>query len=399
MTHAAEDLGPGPAPVDVLGRLDDATRLAGRPGPAAVIGDWLGHAAVIAPSIRLDAGVAPPDRPHGWWFGHVSFPDRVAEAALPAAVGGVTDGVLVHDDDRWAYRTITGTPCPDWIRACLTPNPAADPPRPWTASWTAPPREPHDEAIGACLAAIRAGEVYQACVCTRYRGDLRGAAIDVARTGIAALAPRKAAFLSGGWGSVVSFSPETFLRRTGEDVVSSPIKGTVPASTDPAALLTSVKDVAENIMIVDLVRNDLGRVAVAGSVTVPELLVTRPAPGVWHLVSSVAARVTSAVGTTQLLDATFPPGSVTGAPKVRARELLRRWETDARGVYCGAIGVVAPDGDLDLNVAIRTVEIAPDNSMQLGVGGGITIDSDPDREWQECLDKAASIVGLRHVGG
>ncbi|KQR97638.1 aminodeoxychorismate synthase component I [Williamsia sp. Leaf354] len=383
----------------MLGRLDDATRLAGRPGPAAVIGDWLGHAAVIAPSIRLDAGVAPPDRPRGWWFGHVSFPDRVAEAALPAAVGGVTDGVLVHDGDRWAYRTITGAPCPDWIRTCLTAIPAADPPRPWTTSWTAPPREPHDEAIDACLAAIRAGEVYQACVCTRYRGDLRGAAIDVARTGIAALAPRKAAFLSGAWGSVVSFSPETFLRRTGEDVVSSPIKGTVPASSDPAALLTSVKDVAENIMIVDLVRNDLGRVAVAGSVTVPELLVTRPAPGVWHLVSSVAARVTSAVGTTQLLDATFPPGSVTGAPKVRARELLRRWETDARGVYCGAIGVVAPDGDLDLNVAIRTVEIAPDNSMQLGVGGGITIDSDPDREWQECLDKAASIIGLRHIGG
>ncbi|MGJ0119360.1 aminodeoxychorismate synthase component I [Williamsia sp. MIQD14] len=398
MTHAAEDLGPGPEPVDVLGRLHDATRRAGVPGPAAVIGDWLGHAAILAPSIRLDAGVAPPDRPRGWWFGHVSFPDRVAEAALPATVGGVTDGVLVFDGDRWSYRSVTAMPCPEWIRACVTPTRAADPPRPWTTAWTAPPRAPHREAVAACLDAIIAGEVYQACICTRYRGELTGAAVDLARSGIAALAPRKAAFLSGTWGSVVSFSPETFLRRTGDDVVSSPIKGTVPASTDPTVLLTSIKDVAENIMIVDLVRNDLGRVAVAGSVTVPELLVTRPAPGVWHLVSTVAARVPPQVGTGDLLDATFPPGSVTGAPKLRARELLRRWETDARGVYCGAIGVVEPDGDLDLNVAIRTVEIAPDNTMHLGVGGGITIDSDPDREWQECLDKAASIVSLEHPG-
>lgn len=128
------------------------------------------------------------------------------------------------------------------------------------------PREPHDEAIGACLAAIRAGEVYQACVCTRYRGDLRGAAIDVAHGHRGAGSAQGGVPLRPvGLGGVVL--PETFLRRTGEDVVSSPIKGTVPASTDPAALLTSVKDVAENIMIVDLVRNDLGRVAVAGSVT------------------------------------------------------------------------------------------------------------------------------------
>ncbi|MGU3291989.1 aminodeoxychorismate synthase component I [Williamsia sp. M5A3_1d] len=399
MTHEAEDLGPGPDPVDVLGRLDAATRRAGRPGPAAMIGDWLGHTAMIAPSIRLDAGVAPPDRPRGWWFGHVSFPDRVDEAVLPATVGGVADGVLVHDRDRWSYRSVTGTSCPDWVRACLESTPVAEPPRPWSTTWTAPARAPHREAVRACLAAITAGEIYQACICTRYRGVLTGAAVDVARSGIAALAPRKAAFLSGTWGSVVSFSPETFLRRTGEEVLSSPIKGTVPASSDPALLLTSVKDVAENIMIVDLVRNDLGRVAVAGSVTVPELLVTRPAPGVWHLVSTVAARVPGEVGAGDLLDATFPPGSVTGAPKRRARDLLRRWETDARGVYCGAIGVVAPDGDLDLNVAIRTLEIAPDDTMQLGVGGGITIDSDPDREWQECLDKAASIVGLRHRQG
>ena len=146
-------------------------------------------------------------------------------------------------------------------------------------------------------------------------------------------------------------------------------------------------------MIVDLVRNDLGRVACTGSVRVERLLEVVGAPGVWHLVSRVGAQLPPEIGNVALLDATFPPASVTGTPKLRAMQLLADWERDPRGVYCGAVGLAGPAGLLDLNVAIRTVEIAPDGSMALGVGGGITIDSDPAREWQECMDKAASIVG------
>ena len=143
----------------------------------------------------------------------------------------------------------------------------------------------------ACLEAIAAGEVYQACVCTQFVGRIDGAAIDFFADAVARTSPARAAYLAGDWGAVASLSPELFLRRRGDAVASSPIKGTLPRHADPAALRASVKDVAENIMIVDLVRNDLGRVAVTGSVTVPELLVVRPAPGVWHLVSTVTARV------------------------------------------------------------------------------------------------------------
>ena len=205
--------------------------------------------------------------------------------------------------------------------------------------------------------------------------------------------PARAAFLSGDWGAVASLSPELFLRRTGTQVSSSPIKGTLPLHADPEQLRTSAKDVAENIMIVDLVRNDLSRVARTGSVTVPELLAVQPAPGVWHLVSTVAAQVPLDIRAAVLLAATFPPASVTGTPKARARQLLSQWEPARRGVYCGTVGLASPVAGTELNVAIRTVEFDADGTAVLGVGGGITADSDPDAEWQECLDKAAPIVG------
>ncbi|MGB7507707.1 MAG: aminodeoxychorismate synthase component I, partial [Mycobacterium sp.] len=201
------------------------------------------------------------------------------------------------------------------------------------------------------------------------------------------------AYVAGDWGAVASLSPELFLRRRGEAVTSSPIKGTLPADADPAALRDSVKDVAENIMIVDLVRNDLGRIAHTGSVAVTELLAVRPAPGVWHLVSTVTARVAADLPMAAVLDATFPPASVTGTPKARARELLTGWEQRRRGVYCGTVGLASPVAGCELNVAIRTVEFAADGSAVLGVGGGITADSEPAREWDECLHKARPIIG------
>ena len=147
-------------------------------------------------------------------------------------------------------------------------------------------------------------------------------------------------------------------------------------------------------MIVDLVRNDLSRVAVTGSVRVPELLAVRPAPGVWHLVSTVVARVDPDLPMRDVLDATFPPASVTGTPKHRARELLSLWEPTRRGVYCGTIGLASPVAGTELNVAIRTVEFDSTGDAVLGVGGGITADSDPEAEWQECLHKAAPTVEL-----
>lgn len=393
---------PGPvaaAPaLDVLRALHAETAARRLPPPAALIGDWYDADAVIAPSVALTPGCLPPDDPDRFWFGYLGFPVRPDEASLPANVGGHTDGVLVLRDGRWES---VGTGIPDWAMATVraagdrsSARPSATTPLSAT-EWHAPERVPHLAAIARCLDAIRDGEVYQACVCTRFTGTLSGDPVDFFTELAGATAPAKAAFLQGDWGTVASLSPETFLRRTGNIITSSPIKGTLPAHADPDALAASAKDIAENIMIVDLVRNDLGRIAVTGSVRVPELLSVVPAPGVWHLVSRVEAIVAPGTGNDAVLAATFPPASVTGTPKLRAMELLDDWEADARGVYCGAIGMAGPDRALDLNVAIRTVEIAPDGALALGVGGGITIDSDPAREWQECLDKAASIVGSR----
>jgi len=118
----------------------------------------------------------------------------------------------------------------------------------------------------------------------------------------------------------------------------------------------------------------------------------RPAPGVWHLVSTVSARVPPRLSMATLLDAAFPPASVTGTPKLRARQLLTQWEPNRRGIYCGTVGLASPLAGCELNVAIRTVEFDAADGAVLGVGGGITADSDIDAEWQECLHKAASIV-------
>lgn len=390
------------APV-VLRSVAAATAAAGLPPPAALIGDWFGSRAVIAPTVAAlptDPG-AVFDVSHsssvdgavgGGWFGYLSYPDPgAAETSprIPEAAGGWSDCALRQDaDGQWWYESLSGAPLPAWLGA-LEPAP----PRPHGIDWVPPDRGVHRRGVLACLEAIAAGEVYQACVCARFTGRLHGEPIDLFADAVARTAPSRAAYVAGEWGAVASLSPELFLSRRGSSVSSSPIKGTLPYHADPAGLLASVKDVAENIMIVDLVRNDLGRVACTGSVTVPELLAVKPAPGVWHLVSTVTAEVDTRVPMGALLDATFPPASVTGTPKGRARDLLRIWEPGRRGIYCGTVGLASPVAGCELNVAIRTVEFGADGFAVLGVGGGITADSDPDREWEECLHKAASIVG------
>ncbi len=411
-TVRVQQLGNLGAPPAVLRALAGATRATGRPAPAALIGSWFDSRAIISPSLSAHPvpprqvfnnkashmGSVPPGAVGGGWIGFLGYPDLTADGKarrLPAAAGGWTDAVLRLDDDEcWWYESLLDEDCPDWILQALT-HPRD--PAPWFIDWTAPDRDHHRIAVNRCLEAIAAGEVYQACVCTQFRGALAGDPLDFFADAITQTAPDRAAFVSGAWGAVASLSPELFLRRNGTDVCSSPIKGTLAATEDPAALLSSVKDVAENVMITDLVRNDLGRIAVTGTVTVPELLAVHPAPGVWHLVSTVAAQVPSEATTGDLLNATFPPASVTGTPKTRARQLLRQWESHNRGVYCGTIGMLSPAAGLELNVAIRTVEIAPDGTAVLGVGGGITADSDIDAEWQECLHKAAATVDLTAI--
>jgi para-aminobenzoate synthetase/4-amino-4-deoxychorismate lyase len=192
---------------------------------------------------------------------------------------------------------------------------------------------------------------------------------------------------------IASFSPELFLRVRDRTVLTAPIKGTAPRRADDSAtvLRTSAKDAAENIMIVDLMRNDLSRVCLPGTVAVQELLALQPHPGVWHLVSAIRGELTRQTTTAQLLAAAFPPGSVTGAPKISAQQGIADLEVEARGAYTGSIGLVSPLAGADFNVIIRSFELL-DGHLELGVGGGITVDSVPIREWYECFHKAAPLV-------
>jgi para-aminobenzoate synthetase component 1 len=391
---------------EVLRAVAGAAAGRGLAPPAALVGEWFGASAVIAPTVSVRAvdpaevfDAAPGERGDavgGGWIGYLSYPDAAADGApsrIPDAAGGWTDSVLRLDRDGcWWHESLSGATIAQWVAEGLSSSP---PQGTYEIDWEKPDFARHQQGVLACLAAIGAGEVYQACVCTQFTGTLRGSSLDFFADAVTRTTPARAAYLAGGWGAVASLSPELFVRRAGDKVTSSPIKGTLPLHCPPAELLASAKDVAENIMIVDLVRNDLGRIADTGTVTVPELLTIRAAPGVWHLVSTVAATVRPQMPNAALLAAMFPPASVTGTPKDRARQLLSQWERRRRGVYCGTVGMASPVAGTELNVAIRTVEFDAHGAAVLGVGGGITADSDPKAEWQECLHKAAPIVHPR----
>jgi para-aminobenzoate synthetase component I len=266
--------------------------------------------------------------------------------------------------------------------------------RPRVTGWQSSLDRPaYAKGVAAIREAIAAGDVYQVNLCRRLSAPLP-ARFDVLALGEALFsshpAPHQAVVqLPAAGVAVASASPELFLRRRGDVVESSPIKGTAVT----AAGLTA-KDRAENLMIVDLVRNDLGRVCEYGSVDVPALWHVESHPGLVHLVSTVRGRLRQGTGWGALLDATFPPGSVTGAPKLAALDVIAALEPVSRGIYCGAVGWVDADrGHGDLNVAIRTFWAA-DGELHLGTGGGITWDSDPDDEWDETELKVRRLLAV-----
>ena len=201
--------------------------------------------------------------------------------------------------------------------------------------------------------------------------------------------------------AVLSVSPELWVDVRGGIAATRPMKGTAARGADPAAdraaveaLLADPKQRAENLMIVDLMRNDLARVCEAGSVRTPALLTPETYPSFHALTSTVTGRLRAGVGARDIFAALFPCGSIVGAPKVRAAEIIGELEAEPRGFYTGAIGEIAPDGDLRFNVAIRTAVIAADGRGRYGVGGGIVADSDPDAEYDEALLKARVLTEL-----
>ncbi len=409
-----------------------ALALRGDRHPFALVGAWAGGGALVGsepvrvgapgedPFALLDAQpVVDPSGGRagavgGGWVGYLGYAlgHRVEELppppppgdALPPFALAFYDHVLRLDaDGRWWFEALE-TPARAAALAARRAELAARVPvvRPFRAGPFAPAGPGAAglrDAVGEAVERIHAGELFQANLTLRIEGAFSGDPIDAFATAAGALQPRHGAFLAGPWGATIGLSPELFLLRRGREVLTRPIKGTIPRAEDDAAaadaaraaLVGSAKDRAENVMIVDLMRNDLGRVCAYGSIEADAAPTAEPHPGVWHLVTGVHGRLREGVGDAELLRATFPPGSVTGAPKVQALRVISELEPLARHVYTGAVGFASPIAGLELNVAIRTFELR-DGRAWLGAGGGIVADSDPDAEVREALDKARPLV-------
>ena len=359
----------------------------------------------------------------GYWaydFGRrlERWPDEARDdVALPDFVMSLYDVVGAHDHASgrtWLFSS--GLPAPQAERAerararlelfrerlespavARTADAPLRVPRLATSSFA---RAAYMRAVDEVREAIRRGDIFQANLSQRWQlhwpdAHLHALALD---TAMRAHTPSPfAATLVLGDHTVCSASPERFLRVSGREVEARPIKGTRPRGADAASdavlaaeLQASTKDRAENVMIVDVLRNDLGRVCEPGSVHVPVLCALERFPQVWHLTSTVTGTLRPGVDAFELLHACFPGGSITGAPKLRAIEILERLEPVRRHLYTGAIGWLGWDGDADWSIAIRTA-VATRDDLHWHAGGGITADSDPEAEYRESLAKGEGV--------
>ncbi|HUW78633.1 MAG TPA: chorismate-binding protein [Candidatus Nanopelagicaceae bacterium] len=304
----------------------------------------------------------------------------------------------LRDLERPGFWAVVGTFEETWTLARFRRVEALPLPQP-LGTWNPVPieawqssldQDQYELAVEKVRADIADGTVYQANICRVLSAPLSTKHDLLAlahRLQMANPAPHSC-FLRLPGLEIVCASPELFLRRDGEDLISSPIKGTGAMANDMGS-----KDAAENVMIVDLVRNDLGAIAITGSVEVPRLLAVEEHPGLFHLVSDVTARIRNGITWAEIFSASFPPGSVSGAPKSSALRIIRELEPSPRGPYCGAIGWI--DGDrADLAVGIRTFWQGDDEILRFGTGAGITWGSDPRAEWRETELKADRLIGL-----
>lgn len=255
-----------------------------------------------------------------------------------------------------------------------------------------------ENMVRAAQEYITAGDIYQVCLSHSFEAEFFADAWSFYESLRHHSAAPYAAFLDLGGTQVTSASPECFLRLSGRRIVTRPIKGTRPRRADAQRdqrnaydLITSVKEIAELVMITDLERNDLGKVCEYGSVTVPELLKLESYEQVHHLVSTVAGTLREDVTHPAALRACLPGGSISGAPKKRALEIISELEPHPRGIYTGAIGYFGYNGESQFSIAIRTA-VFENGRASFHVGAGIVADSTPEREWQETLDKAVGLI-------
>ena len=330
-------------------------------------------------------------------------PAALAAAGAALARGCHVAGWLAYELGYVLEPRLGPPPAGPLLRLGVFEAPRLDAPVPAGRAYAGPLRPEWDEAAyGARFAKVKAyiaaGDIYQANLSFRARfaflGDVLAlyeglrAASGAAHCGFVGFFDEK----SGAERQIVSLSPELFFDLTANGAITArPMKGTLARGGDEAGerarLADSAKDRAENLMIVDLIRNDLGRIAEVGSVEVSDLFKVETYPTLHAMVSTVRAQKRTDAGIADILRALFPCGSVTGAPKIRAMEILRELETSPRGAYCGAVGYFAPDGAARFNVAIRTLTIAGSQG-ELGIGGGVVQDSGMASEYAECMVKA-----------
>jgi para-aminobenzoate synthetase component I len=336
------------------------------------------------------------------------------DQTVPDLVMGLYDTVIAYDHElEETYLCSTGYPEREpnasrrwarqrlhWLRnlfGTLETRPSPEPPRlvGLSANFS---REGYLEAVEHALRYIAAGDIYQVNLSQRFATPFSGDCLPFYYRLREASPAAFAAYLGFGDVSVLSSSPERFLRISGRRVQTRPIKGTRPrggtAEQDRRLghdLWNSPKDRAELVMIVDLERNDLGRVCEYGSVEVTELVQIEAHPTVFHLVSTIEGKLRAGASAVDCLRASFPGGSITGAPKIRAMEIIEELEPTRRGIYTGAIGYLGWNGQTDLSLAIRTM-VQAGGQLAFNVGGGIVADSVPEAEYQETLDKAQGML-------
>lgn len=291
-------------------------------------------------------------------------------------------GVYAHPSE------MTGAEVQDWLTAEAIGNPTLGA---LAHSWDA---TSYLERFEEVQNKIRAGDIYQLNLTFKAKFNLQGSPLALYRDLRLKQRVAYGGLVDTGDATILSSSPELFIEQEGRVIETRPMKGTAPrAGTQSGdedvrvALSKDVKNRAENLMIVDLMRNDLGRIADLGSVSVTDLFTVETFKTLHQMTSGVRAVLKDGVGLDDLLRAIFPPGSVTGAPKIRAQELIRALETEPRGVYCGAIGYFAPNGDSLFNVAIRTAVIDRNGAGEMGIGSGVVADSVGTKEYAECLLK------------
>lgn len=269
----------------------------------------------------------------------------------------------------------------------------------WSSEWTSNfSPEQFRDAVGRCVEYVYAGDIFQVNLAQRLLTRASGDSASLYQHLRAVNPAPFSGYADFGRIQVISVSPERFLKLESGRIETRPIKGTRPRISDPIAdaaisqmLLESEKDRSENIMIVDLMRNDLSRISRFDSIEVSALCALERHPFVWHLVSVVQSQLKDALGATDVIAASFPGGSISGAPKVRAMEIIAELEPTVRGPYCGSLGYISFAGDMDLSILIRTVT-ACDGWWQVPVGGGIVAESDPKLEEQETWHKAEGIL-------